>query len=276
MVCCVALVLATGHSSKLAAAYGIAVTGTMVCGSMLFYAVARRRWRWPLWKAGTLVGLFLLVDLAFFSANLAKFFHGGWFPIVAACGIYVLMSTWRVGGLWRSQEFQKTRVRFDEFLAGLKVQPPHRVRGTAVFMTQDREGAPPALLHHLKHNQILHEQVVILTIETKAEPVVPANRRIEIVQLSHGFWRVVAFYGFMETPNVPEIMKLATEAGLSPVRGRTSFYLGRETFVPSGRANIPRWRKALFVLMARNANSPTDFYGIPPNEVVELGARIQM
>jgi KUP system potassium uptake protein len=150
------------------------------------------------------------------------------------------------------------------------------VKGTAVFMTQDREGTPPALLHHLKHNQVLHEQLVILTIETRAEPIVPRDRRVEIVQLGHGFWRVLAYYGFMETPNVPEIMRLAASAGLATVRGRTSFFLGRETFVPGGRANVPRWRKALFVFMARNARSPTDFFGIPPNDVVELGAQIQI
>jgi len=276
MVSCIALVLATGSSSKLAAAYGIAVTGTMAITSMLFYAVARRRWHWPRWKASTLVGLFLLVDLAFFTSNLAKFFHGGWFPIVAASGIYILMSTWKLGGVWRSQEFLKTRMRFEDFLLSLKAASPARVKGTAVFMTQDREGAPPALLHHLKHNQVLHEQVVILTIETRAEPMVPRSRRIEIIQLGHGFWRVLAFYGFMETPNVPDIMRLAATEGLASVRGRTSFYLGRETFVPSGRSKIPRWRKALFVFMARNARSPTDFYGIPPNDVVELGAQIQI
>ncbi len=276
MIACIALVLATGDSSKLAAAYGIAVTGTMSITSILFYAVARRRWHWSRPHAVVLVGLFLVVDLAFFTANLGKFFHGGWFPIVAAVAIFVLMSTWKMGGLWRAQEFLQTRMKFEDFLVSLKASPPGRVKGTAVFMTQDAEGTPPALLHHLKHNQVLHEQLVILTIQTRTEPIVPRDRRIEITQLGHGFWRVLAFYGFMETPNVPEIMRLAATAGLATVRGRTSFFLGRETFVPSGRSKIPRWRKALFVFMARNARSPTDFYGIPPNDVVELGAQIQI
>jgi KUP system potassium uptake protein len=276
MISCIALVLATGDSSKLAAAYGIAVTGTMTITSLLFYAVAHRRWHWSRLRAGALVGLFLVVDVAFFGANLAKFFHGGWFPIVAAIGIFTLMSTWKIGSKWRAEEFKKMRVRFEDFLVGLKADPPVRVKGTAVFMTQDREGTPPALLHHLKHNQVLHEQVVILTIETRSAPVVPRTRRIELVQLGHGFWRVLAFYGFMETPNVPEIMRLAAVAGLATLRGRTSFFLGRETFVPSGRSGLPRWRKALFVFMTRNARSPTDFFGIPPNDVVELGAQIQM
>jgi KUP system potassium uptake protein len=224
----------------------------------------------------SLVTLVLVVDLAFFSANVAKFFHGGWFPIILAMGIYYLMSTWKIGGIWRSREYEKTRVKFEDFLSGLKFDPPKRVKGTAVFMTQDREGTPPALLHHLKHNQVLHEQLVILTIETRPEPTVPRNRRIQIVQLGHGFWRAIASYGFMETPSVPEIMRLAAQAGLASVRGRTSFYLGRETFVPTGRSNLPGWRKRLFTFMARNARSPTDFYNIPPNDVVELGAQIQM
>jgi KUP system potassium uptake protein len=276
MVACIALVLVAQGSSNLAAAYGIAVTGTMAITSVLFYAVARRRWRWSRLHAGALVALFLVVDLAFFSANLAKFFHGGWFPIVAGLGIFVSMSTWKIGGRWRWEQLETTRVRFEDFLQGLKVNPPHRVKGTAVFMTQHREGTPPALLHHLKHNQVLHEQVVILTVETRGEPVVPRERRVELTQLGHGFWRVVGYYGFMETPNVPEIMRLAAEAGLATVRGRTSFYLGRETFVPTGRSTLPRWRKALFVFMARNARSPSDFFGIPPNDVVELGAQIQI
>jgi KUP system potassium uptake protein len=276
MVSCITLVLATGDSSRLAAAYGIAVTGTMAITSVLFYAVARRRWHWSRHKAGALVALFLLVDLAFFGANLAKFFHGGWFPIVAAFGVFAFMSTWKMGGRWRAEEFAKSRVPFEAFLTSLEADPPHRVKGTAVFMTQDAEGTPPALLHHLKHNQVLHEQVVILTIQTRTEPMVPRERRLEIVQLAHGFWRVLAYYGFMETPNVPDLMRLAAHGGLATVRGRTSFFLGRETFIPTGRSGISRWRKALFVFMAKNARSPTDFYGIPPNDVVELGAQIQI
>jgi KUP system potassium uptake protein len=276
MVACIWLVLATGSSSKLAGAYGIAVTGTMGITSILFYAVVRRIWGWSFARAASLVALFLVVDIAFFGANLAKFFHGGWFPIAVALGVFVLMATWKLGGIWRSQEFQQTRVRFEDFLQGLQADPPVRVKGRAVFMTQDREGTPPALLHHLKHNQVLHEQVVLLTIETRNDPTVARERRIEIFPLGHGFWRVLAYYGFMETPNVPDIMRLASGAGLPPVRYRTSYYLGRETFVPSGASRIPRWRKALFVFMARNARSPTDYFGIPPNEVVELGAQIQI
>src|SRR5262249_13724107 len=157
----IAVVMVAGTSSRLAAAYGIAVTGTMSITSVLFFAVARQRWGWSWWRAGALVGLFLVVDLAFFGANLAKLFHGGLFPMVAALGVFSVMTTWRLGARWRFRELAKVRIRFNDFFASLKLEKPLRVKGTAVFMTQDPEGTPLALLHQLKHNQVLHEQVVI-------------------------------------------------------------------------------------------------------------------
>jgi KUP system potassium uptake protein len=275
MAACIAVVLEAGTSSKLAAAYGIAVTGTMSITSVLFYAVARQRWGWSRLAAGGVTGLFLAIDLAFLGANLVKFSQGGWFPIVAGVGVFTVMWTWKDGGQWRSSEFAKQRVRFEDFLVGLKADPPARVRGTAIFMTQDPEGTPPALLHHLKHNQVLHDQVVILTFQTTDAPEVPDEERVSLVQLGHGFWRLIARYGFMETPNVPQVFRVAATAGLSTT-GRRSFFLGRETFVPGGRSGMARWRKRLFMFMARNARSPAEFFGIPPNDVVELGAQIQM
>jgi len=265
---CISVVVVAGSSSRLAAAYGIAVTGTMSITSVLFYAVARRRWNWSRLRAGALVGLFLVVDLSFFSANLAKLFHGGWFPMVAALGVFSMMTTWRMGARWRFRELAKVRIRFDDFFASLKLQKPVRVKGTAVFMTQDPEGTPLALLHQLKHNQVLHEQVIILTILTRNEPIVPPEERVSVVQMAAGFWRVVASYGFMDTPDVPEIMRCAARHGLETFRGRTSYFLGRETFIATGRSDLPRWRRVLFMFLARNARSPTEFFGIPPNEVV--------
>jgi len=276
MCACIAVVLFAGTSSRLAAAYGIAVTGTMAVTSLLFYAVARHRWGWSRVHAGGLVALFLVVDLAFFGANLAKIFHGGWFPMVAALGVFSVMTTWRLGAYWRYRELSKVRIKFEDFFASMKLQPPQRVKGTAVFMTQDPEGTPMALLHQLKHNQVLHEQVVLLTILTVNDPTVDEEHRVKVVQLHAGFWRVIARYGFMETPNVPEVMKRAAAQGLATYRGRTSYFLGRETFIATGRSKMPRWRRALFVFLARNARSPTEFFGIPPNEVVELGAQIEV
>jgi len=273
---CIAVVMFAGSSSKLAAAYGIAVTGTMAVTSILFYAVARNHWGWSRVQAGSLVALFLTVDLAFFGANLAKLLHGGWFPIVAALGVFSVMTTWRMGARWRFRELAKVRIKFEDFFTSLKLQPPTRVKGTAVFMTQDAEGTPMALLHQLKHNQVLHEQVVLLTILTLNEPTVSNEQRVKVLQLHAGFWRVIARYGFMETPNVPEVMKLAAAQGLATYRGRTSYFLGRETFIATGRSNMPRWRRVLFAFLARNARSPTEFFGIPANEVVELGAQIEV
>jgi KUP system potassium uptake protein len=273
---CIAVVIFAGSSSRLAAAYGIAVTGTMAVTSILFYAVSRHHWGWSRVRAGSLVALFLTVDLAFFGANLAKLFHGGWFPMVAALGVFSVMTTWRMGARWRFRELSKVRIKFEDFFSSLKLQPPTRVKGTAVFMTQDADGTPMALLHQLKHNQVLHEQVVLLTILTLNDPVVSDEHRVKVTQLHAGFWRVIARYGFMETPNVPEVMKRAATQGLATYRGRTSYFLGRETFIPTGRSNMPRWRRMLFSFLARNARSPTEFFGIPANEVVELGAQIEI
>jgi KUP system potassium uptake protein len=276
MLACITVVLVAGSSSRLAAAYGIAVTGTMAITSVLFYAVARRCWRWSALRAGAVAGTFLAVDLAFFGANLAKLFHGGWFPMVAALGVFSVMTTWRMGARWRFREMAKIRVPFADLLASLRLNPPLRVKGTAVFMTQDKEGTPPAMLHQLKHNQVLHEQVVILTIETCNDPTVSQEERVRVVQLGRGYWRVIGRYGFMETPNVPEVLRVAAAQGLATFTGRTSYFIGHETFVATGRSNLPAWRRALFMFLARNARPPTEFFGIPPNDVVELGAQIEL
>lgn len=276
MIACVAVVAIAGSSSRLAAAYGVAVTGTMSITSVLFYAVARQRWGWSWWRASALLALFLVVDLAFFGANLAKVAHGGWFPMVAGLGVFSTMTTWKLGARWRFQELAKVSVPFADVLASLKLQPPARVRGTAIFMTRDPEGTPPALLHQLKHNQVLHEQVVILTILTSDEPTVAPASRVEVAQLASGFWRVISRYGFMETPNVPEVLRAAAAQGLATFQGRMSYFLGRETFVATGRSKLPRWRRALFMFLARNARSPTEYFGIPPNLVVELGTQIEV
>jgi KUP system potassium uptake protein len=186
------------------------------------------------------------------------------------------MTTWRKGSRWRYGELSKVRIKFEDFFTSLKLQPPVRVKGTAVFMTQDSEGTPMALLHQLKHNQVLHEQVVLLTILTLNEPTVSEAHRVQVTQLHAGFWRVIGRYGFMETPNVPEVMKRAASQGLATYRGRTSYFLGRETFIPTGRSNLRRWRRVLFAFLAKNARSPTEYFGIPANEVVELGAQIEI
>ena len=280
-VACIGLVLAYRSSTNLAAAYGIAVTGTMSITTMLYYEVMRTRWQWPLWKAGGIAGLFLAIDLSFLGANLIKVAHGGWFPIVVAIGIFTLMATWKQGRALLAGILRENSLPMDLFLQDIKRRQPPRVPGVAVFLTSAAGGAPPVLLHHLKHNQVLHERVILLSIVTKDIPSVPEKDRIQCTELGEGFCTVLAHYGFMETPDVPTILRALEPP---PPRGlgikinlmQTTFYLGRETLIATGRAKMARWRKKLFIVMTRNAQSATAFFGLPPNRVVELGAQIQL
>jgi len=280
-VACIGLVLAYRSSTNLAAAYGIAVTGTMSITTVLYYEVMRTRWQWPLWKAGGIAGLFLAIDLSFFTANLVKVAHGGWFPIVVAIGIFTLMATWKEGRGLLAGILRENSLPMDLFLQDIKRRRPTRVPGLAVFLTSAAGGAPPVLLHHLKHNQVLHERVILLSIITKDIPSVAEKDRIKCTELGEGFCMVLAHYGFMETPDVPTILRALEPP---PPRGlgikvnlmQTTFYLGRETLIATGRAKMARWRKKLFIVMTRNAQSATAFFGLPPNRVVELGAQIQL
>jgi KUP system potassium uptake protein len=276
MVSCVSLVLAFQESSRLAAAYGIAVTGTMAITSLVYFVVIRRRWRWPLWQALPLVLLFLFFDASYFAANLMKFFEGGWFPLAVAAGVFTLMTTWKTGRTELAARFLKSAVPIDLFLEDIQRSNPHRVVGTSVFMASHPAGTPPVLLHHLKHNQVLHQQVVLLTIESANKPFVPPEERLVVSDLGQGFFRVVARYGFMQSPSVPEVMRGCRKFGIKTEPGRTSFYLGRDTLLTTGRSRMMRWRKALFSFVARNARSPTSYFNIPPGRVVELGMQIDL
>jgi KUP system potassium uptake protein len=275
MVGCLVLVLAFRSSSALSAAYGIAVTGAMSITSLLFGVVARTRWGWSRLQIGALVGAFLLIDLSFLSANVVKLQHGGWVPLALAIGIYLLMSTWKRGRMQLGAIQEAGALPLDLFLHGLERNPPVRVKGTAVFMTSSAEGVPVVLLHHLKHNKVLHETVVILSVTTRGVPEVPTERGLALEKLGHGFVRVVATFGFMQTPNIPEVLARAAAQGVPIPPMDTSYYLGRERLVLTGHAKMHRWRKQLFALMSRNARSATEFFQIPPNRVVELGAQIE-
>ncbi len=276
MAACVALVIGFKESSALAAAYGIAVTGTMAITSVLFYSVARRHWGWSAARAGALVALFLVFDLSFFASNVAKITHGGWFPIAVATGVFMFMTTWKRGRETMSELIRSTALPLDMFMADLRSEKPYRVKGTAVFMTQSPEGTPPALLHHFKHNKVLHEQVVLLSVRTDDVPEVAAEGRVMVRELGEGFWQVTAHYGFMQTPSVPEIMTACRRGGLKTIESDTSFYLGRETLLTSGKTRMSGWSKFLFVLMSRNSRPATAFFSIPPGRVVELGTQIEL
>jgi KUP system potassium uptake protein len=274
MFACIATVLFFQESSNLAAAYGIAVTATMVITSMLFYLVARRIWEWSVAKAGSIVVLFLIMDLAFFLANATKIAHGGWIPVTIALLILAIMSTWKRGRQVLADSVARNAVTLDQFFSRVDADQPHRVRGTAVFMTLSTDVAPSVLLHHYTHNHILHERVILLSIQSTHRPEVSAIERCRVTDLSHGFVKIVARYGFMETPDVNEILDLASGTGLKMKREDLSFYLGRETFVTTGASGMPLWRKKLFVLLSRNSRTAAEYFNLPPDRVIELGSQV--
>jgi KUP system potassium uptake protein len=270
------LVAGFGSSGALGSAYGVAVTGTMAITSILFVAVARQRWNWKPWQVAAFLALFLTIDLAFFSSNLLKVPHGGWVPLLVAAVVYTLMTTWKLGRTLLSSILRRSSLPLDLFLRDVGNRKPFRVPGTAVFMTSDPEGTPVVMLHHLKHNKVLHEQVMLMSIISVEVPEVPDEERVEVERLAESFVRVIARYGFMETPNVPEILEYCEESGIEHLRPHEiSFFLGRERLIPTGSARMARWRKQLFGIMSRNAQGATEFFQIPPNRVVELGAQIE-
>ncbi len=276
----VALVLGFGSSNALAAAYGVAVTGTMTITTLLFHRVARDRWHWSRVAVWPLTAAFLVVDLAFLAANLVKIGEGGWFPLIAAGGIFLLLSTWKHGREALARSVAGSSLPLDLFLPDLERHPPHRIPGTAVFMTSDPAGTPGVLLHHLKHNKVLHQRVLVVSVGTEEIPFVDAADRLTVKDLGNGIFQVVGRYGFMETPNVPGLLASIPEGALPGPRLEktvmdTSYYLGRETLLPDGPSRMPRWRKRLFIILARNARPASAFFGLPPNRVVEMGAQVQ-
>jgi len=275
MVACLGVVIGFGESSGLAGAYGIAVTGTMNITSTLFFILITRRWGWSLWKAVPLVALFLIFDMSYFLANLLKIVEGGWFTLLTAALLTIFMTTWRKG---RAEVIQKvgTRLPLKFFLEDVARHNIPRVQGTAVFMSFHPEGTSPVLLHHLKHTKILYERVVLLSILSRNIPIVSAKERVRIADLGEGFYQIVAYNGYMQRPNVPEILKLAEKFGLHINPAETTFYLGRVTLLTTGESKMMRWRKGLFAVMSRIAGSPTVYFGLPANRVVELGAQIQL
>ena len=275
MIGCLLVVFYFKSSTALGAAYGIAVTGTFLMTTCLLYVVARTWWGWSKWRTLSLVGPFLIIDGAFFAANFIKIHQGGWVPLTIAFFIFILMTTWNRGRDIVQDLLRRGMLPIDLLLADLENRKTVRVPGMAVFMTREPEGAPVVLLHHLKHNKVLHEQVVLLSILSEEVPEIPDTDRITIKKLPQGFYRITARYGFMESTNVPAILARAKEAGIDNKPLDTTFYLGREQLIPTGPTPLWSWRKKLFVFMSRNSRSATAFYGIPPNRVVELGAQIE-
>ena len=273
----IGLVVWFQSSSRLATAYGIAVTGDMVITTILALVVAHRRWNWSLPVCLTVGALFLSVDLALFFANAVKIPHGGWVPLVIAAVTLGLMSTWRRGRAVLARRLAEDSLPLDSFIKRhAKSGEIQRVKGTAVFMTSSADTVPIALLHNLKHNQVMHERVVFLTVLVEDVPRVPAKDRVLVEGLAEGFYRLTVRYGFSQEPNIPKALRLCKAFGLEFDVMSTSFFLGRETLIPRINPQMAQWREKLFVVMSRTAVSATDFFKIPPNRVVELGTQVQL
>jgi KUP system potassium uptake protein len=271
---CLLLVLGFRSSSGLGAAYGIAVTGTMAITSVLFYVVARARWRWSALRAGTLAAAFLALESLFLGANALKIAHGGWVPLVIGAGVFLLMTTWHQGRHVLTRALTRRSMPLAKFFAEVERRGPPRVEGTAVFLTAHTGGTPEVLVHHLRHNKVLHEQVIFLSVTAEDIPEVSDADRLAVERLPLGFHRVVARYGFMETPDVAAIVARCCRETLSSSADDITYYLGRPTLIPTGRGSMMKWRKLLFVFLSRNSRPATQFFGIPPDRVVELGMRI--
>jgi KUP system potassium uptake protein len=278
---CLLIVFGFRSSEALGAAYGIAVTGTFVLSTILYSIIALRRWHWPLWKVLAFLSVFGLIDLVLFSASASKFVHGGWVPVVVAIAIFTLMTTWKRGRLILSERMTDISLPMDQFLDDIGNHPRTRVPGTAVFMTSEVLGVPVVLLHHLKHNKVLHETVILMSVRTADFPETQRHERVSIEALGHGFFRVIGTYGFMESPDVKEILQRCRDAGIAARPLDTSYYLGREQLIPrsgpwkKGAMSMNIVRKKIFAVMSRNARSATQYFQLPPNRVVELGTQIE-
>jgi KUP system potassium uptake protein len=276
MVSTIFIVIGFGSSTALAAAYGIAVTLTMVITAVLLQVVAKERWGWPPALAYAVTGVFLVIDLAFFGANVLKIAHGGWLPLVIGWLIFTLMTTWKTGRQLVAQRLTARALPLEDFLARVEALRPTRVPGTAVFMTAQPRGTPAALAHNLKYNKVLHQYVVTLMVTTQPVPHVPRNQQVTVKPLGHGIFDVVVRYGFMEDPNVPDAVALACEHGLELDKDDVTYFLGRETLIVTKTPGMALWRERLFVLMARNAVRAISFFRLPPERVVELGVQVEI
>ncbi|HXU30858.1 MAG TPA: potassium transporter Kup [Thermoanaerobaculia bacterium] len=276
MVCTIGLVLGFKSSTSLAAAYGIAVTMTMVITTYLAKVVAREVWGWKRRWLLPMTIFFSIIDLSFFGANIVKVHLGGWVPLLVGSVIYFLMVTWRRGRQILAERLSRQALPFASFVASIQPETPPRVPGTAVFMARDPEATPTSLLHNLKHNKVLHDQVILLTIATEEIPEVPKKERITIDGYGKGCFRVLARYGFMQDPSIASMLEGMRAQGIDLNMMKTTFFLGRETLIPSKRPGMAIWREKLFAMMSRNALRPTDYFRIPANRVIELGMQVEL
>ncbi len=275
MVMVLLLIFGFKESSNLAAAYGIAVTGTMFISTLLVGVLIRRVWQWPAWAMWLFVGTFLCIDGAYFASNITKVPDGGWFPLLVGAVVFTVLTTWSKGRQLMIERLREAAMPIKVFIASAATSAS-RVPGTAVFMTSTAEGVPHALLHNLKHNKVLHDRIVLLTVAVADQPYWPEDQRVKREDLGHGFYRVVLRFGFMEEANVPAALKHAAGAGPEYKMMDTSFFLSRQTLIASDRPGMALWREKLFAWMLRNAESAMEFFRLPSNRVVELGSQVEI
>jgi len=275
MLACIGLVLGFHTSSNLAAAYGIAITITMVITTVLFFVLVKDRWKWSLPLAIGVSGVFLAVDVSFFGANALKLAHGGWFPLVVASAVYLLMATWRKGRRLVTERLRKRLIPLELYIAELLSKPPARVPGIAVFMASNPVGTPLALRHNVSHNKVLHETVVVVTVETAEVPHMFPPGRAAVEEIGEGFWRLTVSYGFMDQPNIPLALSGVRHPGLN-LTPDVSYFLGRETVLAADNPGMALWRERLFCWMSRNAQSATHFFRLPPEQVIEVGVQVEV
>ncbi|MFA9215478.1 MAG: potassium transporter Kup [Sphingomonadaceae bacterium] len=269
-------VVGFGSSDKLAGAYGIAVTATMLSTTFLTFFVIRYRWNFPLWVCLLATGFFIAMDIMLFAACTLKLFHGGWFPLLLGAVLLTIMLTWKRGRALVFQNLQKHAIPLEDFLSSLFVAPPTRVYGTAIFLRGESDGVPHALLHNLSHNKVLHERVVFFTVHILEEPYVSDAEQVEIIDLGHQCYQLNVRYGFKDEPDIPKVLALCDRLGLPFEMMETSFFIARQTVISTPGAGMAPWREHLFVAMSRNARGAADYYQIPTNRVIELGTQVEI
>jgi KUP system potassium uptake protein len=263
-------------SSALASAYGIAVATTMVVDGLLAFIVIWKLWHWKLWQVFLVIAPLVVVDVTFFSANFLKLFDGAWAPLLFGTGMVLMILTWRRGSRLLAEKTRRTEVPIDTLVASLEKKPPHLAPGTAVFLTSAPDFAPTALLHNLKHNKVLHENNVILTVDTADTPRVPEDERVRIAPISPHFRKVTLRFGYMEQPNIPKALAVARKLGWQFDIMSTSFFLSRRSLKPAKRSGMPRWQDRLYIGLARTASDATDYFQIPTGRVVEIGTQVMI
>jgi KUP system potassium uptake protein len=270
----VTVVILFKSSSNLAVAYGVSVTAALVIDSMMAFFVIWQCWKWPVWKAALLIVPFLIIEQVFFISNSLKIFSGAWVPLLIAATLSLLMFTWVRGSKLLAKQTRRNEADLDWLVRKLEAKPPHRVPGTAVFLTGDPTAAPTALMHNLKHNRVLHERNVLLTIRSEETPRVARHDRVTVEKVSDQFIVVTARYGFMETPNVPKILEMCRRKDCNIELNSSSFFLSRRSLRPTTKSEMPGWQERLFIGLARSAQDATTYFRIPTDRVVEVGTQV--